>query len=66
MLNKNRSAIFFLFIGPEVLLGASDKGNIFVEIVFENLDLADSCISFPAFSSRINLTLDNILVIPSW
>ena len=64
VLNKGKSAIRPLFIGPEVLSSASDKAKLFSENFFLNSNLEDSGVSLPVFLCRTNLTLHNISVIP--
>ena len=64
VLNKGKSAITPLFIGPEVLSSASDKAKLFVEHFSMNSNLDDSGISLPVFPSRTNLKLHNISVTP--
>ena len=57
VLNKGKSAISPLFIGPEVLSSASDKAKLFPENFSKNSNLDDSGISLPVFPSRTNLKL---------
>ena len=64
VLNKGKSAIPNLFIGPKVLSSASDKAILFAENYSENSNLDDSGISLPVFLSRTNLKLHNISVTP--
>ena len=44
-----------------MLSSASEKTKMFPEMSFKNSSLDDSDIYLPAFSSRINTTLHNIL-----
>ena len=64
VLNKGKSGIPPLFIGPEVLSSASDKAKLFAENFSMNSNLDDSSISLPVFPSRTNLKLHNISVTP--
>ena len=65
VLNIAKSIISPLFNGPELLLSASDKANLFTENFFKNSNLDDPGISLPAFLSRTNLKLHNISVTPT-
>ena len=47
-----------------MLPAVSDKAKLFAENFSKNFNLDDSSISLPAFSSRTNLKLHNILVTP--
>ena len=60
VLKKGKSAIPLLFINPEVLSSASDKGKLFAENLSKNSNLDDSVISLPVFASRTNLKLRDI------
>ena len=60
VLNKCKSAIPPLFIGPEVLSSASDKAKLFAKNFFNNSNLDDSGI----FLSRTNMKLHNISITP--
>ena len=62
--NKGKSAIPFLFNGPEVLSSVSDKAKLFAENFSKISNLDDSGISLPVFPSRTNLKLHNISVTP--
>ena len=64
VLNKGKSAIPPLFIGPEVLSSASNKAKLFAENFSKNSNLDDSGISLPFFLARTNLKLHNISVTP--
>ena len=64
ILNKGKSAIRFLFIGPEVLFSASDKAKLFPKSFPKNSNLDDSGISLPVFPSKTNLKLRNISITP--
>ena len=64
ILNKGNAAIPPLFNGPEVMSSASDKTKVFAKCFFKSSNLDFSCISLPAFSSRTNLKMHNIYVIP--
>ena len=64
VLSKGKSAIPFLFNGPEVLSSASDIAKLFVESFSKNSNLDDSGISLPVFPSRNNLKLHDISVTP--
>ena len=64
VLNKGKSAIPPLFNRSEVLSSASDKAKLFAENFSLNSNLDDSGVSFPVFSSRTNLKLDNISATP--
>ena len=61
VLNKGKSAIPPIFNGLEVLSSASDKAKLFAKNFLKNSNLGDSGISLPAFPSRTNLKLHNIL-----
>ena len=60
VLNKGKSAILPLFIGPEVLSSVSDKAKLFAENFSINSNLDHSGISLPVFPFRTNLKLHNI------
>ena len=47
VLNKGKSAMPFLFNGPEVLSSASNKAKLFAENFSKNSNLDDSGISLP-------------------
>ena len=64
ILNKDKSAIPYLFNGPEVLSSASDKAKLFPENFSLNSNLDKSGVSLPVFLSRTNLKLHNISVTP--
>ena len=64
--NKDKSGIHLLFNGPEVLLSASDKVNLFVEIFSNNSNSEDSGNNLAAFLSRSNLKLHNVPVTPTF
>ena len=64
VLNKGKSAIPPLFSEPEVLSSASDKAKLFAKNFSKNSNLDDPGISLPVFSSRTNLKLHNISIIP--
>ena len=64
VLNKGKSAIPPLFIGPEVLSSASDKAKLFPKNFSKNSNLDDLDISLPVFPSRTNLKLHNISITP--
>ena len=53
-----------LFSCTQVLSSASDKTKLFAEIFSENSNLDDSRICLPAFSSRTNMKLRDIPLIP--
>ena len=57
VLNKDKSAIPYLFNGPKVFSTASDKAKLFAKNVFKNSSLDDSGISLSVFPSRTNLKL---------
>ena len=61
VLSKGKSAIPPLFNGPEVLSSASDKAKLFAKNFSKNSNLDDSGISLPAFPSRTNLKLHNVV-----
>ena len=61
VLNKGKFAIP-LFNGPEVLSFTSDKAKFFAENFSKNTNVDDSGISLPAFPSKTNLKLYNILM----
>ena len=65
VLNIAKSIISPLFNGPELLLSASDKANLFTENFSKNSNLDDPGISLPVFLSRTNLKLHNISVTPT-
>ena len=62
VVNKGKSAIPPLFIGPKVLSSASNKAKLFPENFSKKSNLDDSGISLPVFPSRTNLKLHNISV----
>ena len=62
--HKGKFAIPHLFSGSEVLSSASDKTKLFAKNFSNNPNLDDLVISLPIFSSRTNLKLHNISVIP--
>ena len=64
VLNKGKSAIPPLFIGPKVLSPASDKTKLFAKNFSKNSYFAGSGISLSAFFSRTNLKLYNISATP--
>ena len=64
VLNKGKSAIPFLFNGPEVLSSTSDKATLFAKNFSKNSNLDDSGISLPVFHSRTNLKRHNISITP--
>ena len=57
VLNKDKSAIPYLFNGSKVFSTASDKAKLFAKNVFKNSSLDDSGISLSVFPSRTNLKL---------
>ena len=65
VLIKGTSTIFSLFHGPEMLSSASDKAKLLAENLSKNSNLDDTVISLPAFLSRTNLKMRNILVTPN-
>ena len=64
VLNKGKSALPPLFIGPEVLSSASDKAKLFAKKFSKNSNFDDSGISFPVFHARTNLKLHDISITP--
>ena len=61
VLNKGKSAIPSLFIGPEVLSSASDKAKLFARNFSKNFNLDDSFLVFP---SRTDMKLHHIFATP--
>ena len=59
-----KSGILPLFHGFVVLSSSSDQAQLFAKNLSENSNLDDSGIFFPAFSSRINVELQNIHATP--
>ena len=59
-LNKGKSAIPPLFIGPELLPFVSDK--VLAKSFSKNFNLDDLGISLPVFPSRTNLKLHNVSI----
>ena len=57
VLNKGKSAMPPLFIGPEVLSSASDQAKLLAENFSKNSNLDNSGISLPVFPSGTNLKL---------
>ena len=53
-----------LLNGSKVLSSASDKAELFTEIFSKNSNHDESDISLPVLSSRTNLKLHNISVLP--
>ena len=64
VLDKSKSTIPLLFNCPEVLSSATDKVKLFDKNFFNNSNLENSGIPLLDFSSRTNLKLHNIYVIP--
>ena len=58
----DKSAIPPPFNSPKVLSSASDKAKLLAKNFSENSNFEDSGISLPAFPSKTNLKLHNILV----
>ena len=64
VLNEAKSAIPPVYNRPEVLSSASDKAKLFAKNISKNLNLHNSGISLPVFSSRTNLKLHNVSITP--
>ena len=62
ILNRGKSAILYLFNGPEVLTSASDKVKLFAQLFSKNSNLDDPGHELPSFNCRTDITLSNMVI----